>query len=185
MTEFLDVVDENDVVIGRETRSTIHERGLWHRGAHLFLFTSNGKLLIQKRSANRKQYASLLDCSVSEHVKAGETYLEAAQRGVREELSASGLDLEPVCTFRMVYGPNDNEVSALFQGRVEPAQVTFDPVEIESIAFVAIDELLKQMQDRPEDFCGWFMEILSWYVGRSTKLTLLREIPARRFYHKG
>ena len=80
--EMLDIVDAKDKVIGAELRSLVHARGLWHRGVHVFLFDGRGRLLVQKRSANRRQYASLLDCSVSEHVKAGEDYPTAAARGL-------------------------------------------------------------------------------------------------------
>jgi isopentenyldiphosphate isomerase len=74
----------------------------------------------------------------------------------------------------MVYGPNDNEVSALFQGQVEPAQITFDPQEIQSIAYASVEELLDRMKNRPQEFCGWFVEILRWYAGQPSALTILR-----------
>ncbi len=45
--ELFDVVDENNIVIGQEWRSIVHQRGLWHRGVHVFLFTCDGKLLVQ------------------------------------------------------------------------------------------------------------------------------------------
>jgi isopentenyldiphosphate isomerase len=88
--ELLDVVDEADRVTGQAPRSTVHELGLLHRGVHVLLLSPNGDLLVQKRSAQRRQYASLLDCSTSEHVKAGESYEQAAGRGLLEELHSRG-----------------------------------------------------------------------------------------------
>jgi isopentenyldiphosphate isomerase len=88
--ELLDIVDDNDIVLGREPRSTVHKVGLQHRGVHVFLFTTDGKMLVQKRSADRASSPSMLDCSVSEHVKAGESYREAAIRGMKEELGLEG-----------------------------------------------------------------------------------------------
>jgi len=76
--ELFDIVNDDDLVIGQETRSIVHQRGLWHRGAHVFLFTSGGKLLVQQRSKDRAHSPLMLDCSVSEHVKAGEDYYTAA-----------------------------------------------------------------------------------------------------------
>jgi isopentenyldiphosphate isomerase len=49
--ELLDIVNDNDIVTGHEMRSTVHQLGLQHRGAHVFLFTRDGKMLLQKRSA--------------------------------------------------------------------------------------------------------------------------------------
>ncbi|MBI5944081.1 MAG: hypothetical protein HY864_06910 [Chloroflexi bacterium] len=68
MDELLDIVNDEDIVIDQQMRSTVHQLGLWHRGVHVFLFTPDNKLLIQKRSADRASSPSLLDCSVSEHV---------------------------------------------------------------------------------------------------------------------
>lgn len=84
--ELFDVVDEQDHVIGQETRSLVHRRGLWHRGVHVFLFTRAHKLLVQQRSKDRLQAPLAWDCSVSEHVKAGEDYYSAAMRGLKEEM---------------------------------------------------------------------------------------------------
>jgi len=86
MEEQFDVINEQDEVIGQAARSAVHARGLWHRGAHVLLFDNGGRLLVQKRSADRVASPSLLDCSVSEHVKAGESYPDAARRGLKEEL---------------------------------------------------------------------------------------------------
>src|SRR3990172_2844418 len=126
--ELFDIVDEQDKVIGQEMRSIVHQRGLWHRGVHVFLFTQDGKLLVQQRSKDRMHAPSALDCSVSEHLKAGEEYYSAALRGLQEELGVKGIEIQPLVKFKMNYGPNDNEISALYQGEVEPALVKFDPV---------------------------------------------------------
>lgn len=168
MDELLDIVTDEDIVIGQEMRSKVHQLGLQHRGVHVFLFTTDGKLLIQKRSADRSTAPSLLDGSVSEHIKAGESYLDAAVRGMSEEMSVTGVDLKPCIKFRMNYGVNDNEISVLYEGRIDPAQVKFDPVEIESIQYVSIEELRNKMHAEPESFCGWFLEILRAHQGEQT-----------------
>lgn len=159
-SELLDIVNEEDVVIDKQLRSRVHEMGLWHRGVHVFLFTADGKMLIQKRNADRASSPSLLDCSVSEHVQTGETYLEAAIRGMKEEMGVDGIEIKPLMKFRMNYGINDNEISVLYQGIVDPARVSFDPVEIESIQYLEPDELRRLVKTETSKFCGWFVEIL-------------------------
>jgi isopentenyldiphosphate isomerase len=61
-------------------RAVVHQLGLQHRGIHIFLVTLEGKLLVQQRGRHRGISPLALDCSVSEHVKAGEGYPEAAAR---------------------------------------------------------------------------------------------------------
>ena len=169
MDELLDIVNDEDIVTDQQMRSTVHALGLQHRGAHVFLFTQDDKLLVQKRSADRIASPSALDCSVSEHVKAGESYFDAALRGLKEEMGVSGIELKPLVKFRMNYGVNDNEISTLYTGRVDPVRVKFDPVEIEEIHYYTLDELEGLRAKGEMEFCGWFLELLNWYSGKATK----------------
>ncbi len=175
MDELLDIVNDEDIVIDQQMRSTVHQLGLLHRGVHVFLFTHDGKMLVQKRSADRAASPSALDCSVSEHVKAGESYLNAAIRGMKEEMGVEGIELKHIVTFKMNYGPNDNEISTVFEGRIDPASVRFDPVEIEEVNYYSTDEIREMMNAGGVKFCEWFVEILNWYLGKPSNLTVLRD----------
>jgi isopentenyl-diphosphate delta-isomerase len=170
--ELLDIVNNEDIVIRQEMRSTAHQFGLQHRGVHVFLFTPDGKMLVQKRSADRAASPSALDCSVSEHVKAGESYLDAAIRGMREEMGVEGIEIKPRVKFRMNYGVNDNEISTLYEWTVDPVSVKFDPIEIEEINYYSLDELQEMNKEGNIEFCGWFVELLNWYLGKPTKMIL-------------
>ncbi|HCR70982.1 MAG TPA: hypothetical protein DIW23_06030, partial [Anaerolineae bacterium] len=168
--EILDVVDEQDNLIGKETRKKVHEVGLWHRGVHVFLFDEDGNLLIQKRSADRASNPLRLDCSVSEHVQSGESYQQAAIRGLKEEMGVENIQIKKLAKFRMNYGINDNEISELYEGVVEPSDVKFDSEEIESVSYVSMDELRKMLKEDESKFCYWFVEILKMYWGEEAKM---------------
>ncbi len=172
--ELFDIVTEDDIVTHQAIRSVAHAQGWWHRGVHIFLFTSDGRMLVQQRSADRKQYASLWDGSVSEHVKAGEDYVTAAQRGLWEELGLRDVTLTPRLRFRLNYGPNDNEISVLFTGTVDPARVQFDSVEIARVDTLSIPELLDRAGRDDADLCYWFIQLLKWYAGGESDLTPLQ-----------
>lgn len=172
--ELLDVINEKDQVIGREMRAVVHRAGLWHRGIHVFLFTPEGKLLVQTRGRHRQAFPLALDCSVSEHVKSGESYLQAARRGLREELSLSRIRLYPLVKFAMLYGPNDLEICTLYQGSVGTAQINFDPGEVEGIAYYQLEELDSLIQKGSLPISGWFVQLISWYLGRQHEMQLLR-----------
>ncbi len=174
--EDFDIVDDDDVVIGQERRSVVHQKGLLHRGVHVWLFAPDGKLLIQRRSDDRPTAPGSLDCSVSEHVKAGEDYLSAAQRGLKEELGVEGIDLRLVVKFKMNYGPNDNEISELFQGKLAArAGVHFDPVEVESVMFAAIDELQRWLNEGVRPFSKWLVQMLRWLADEPNEMHILRD----------
>lgn len=172
--EVFDIVNDDDVVIGQASRSMVHHTGLQHRGIHICLFTSDGKLLVQQRSKDRHASPASLDCSVSEHVKAGEDYFTAARRGLQEELGLEHLALKPVITFKMCYGVNDNEICRLFQGRLhDPSLVRFDPIEVESVDYASIEELQSLLAEGTKPFSRWFEQMILWIGGKPNELQIL------------
>lgn len=86
MSELLDIVDENDEVIGCAPRDVIHQQQLKHRSAHIALFNSRGDIFVQLRSKTKDNGAGLWDTSAAGHVDSGENYLECAVRELKEEL---------------------------------------------------------------------------------------------------
>ena len=95
--EIFDVVDEGDQVIGRATRTEVHQNpALIHRAVHILVFRPDGRLLLQRRSRDKDIDPGLWDTSVGGHVDAGEDYLTAARRELVEELGLEGLPLEPL-----------------------------------------------------------------------------------------
>ena len=164
--ELFDVIDEEDIVIGQEMRPIVHQQGLWHRGVHVLLFTREGKLLVQQRSKDRVHSPLALDCSVSEHVQAGEDYYAAAIRGLKEEMGVTGVEIRPLVKFKMNYGPNDNEISKLYQGVVDPAIVRIDLIEIERIDYYSLTELQELLESEKRNFSYWFEQITIWYFGK-------------------
>lgn len=171
--EYLDIVNEQDVTIGKETRKKVHEVGLWHRGVHVFLFDKDGKMLIQKRNASRASNPLRLDCSVSEHVLAGESYAEAAMRGLKEELGIENVELKQLVKFRMNYGINDNEISVIYEGKIDSQQIDFDKNEIEEVFYMSIDDIKEKTQNEKNFFCDWFVQMMNWYFERETRLTVM------------
>ena len=85
--EILDIVDENDQVIGKKSRSDIYSEGLKnYRVVNAFVVNSEGKLWIPRRTASKKLFPLALDMSVGGHVSSGENYDFAFKRELEEEL---------------------------------------------------------------------------------------------------
>ena len=172
--ELLDIVDDSDLVTGQELRAVAHQRGLLHRGVHIFLVTPENKLLVQQRSRQRESSPRALDCSVSEHVKAGEAYRKAAKRGLTEEMGIQAANIHLLIKFKMDYGPGDREICQLYEGRVDPSQVRLDQIEVEKIDCFNLDELEELVQSRQVAVTRWFVQLINWYLGRHTAVQVLR-----------
>lgn len=99
--ELLDLVDENDQVIGSLSRKEIYAQGLRNfRVVHAFIKNSEGKLWIPRRVASKKLYPSALDFSIAGHVESKETYEEALFKESKEEVN---LDLNVVPYTEIAY----------------------------------------------------------------------------------
>ena len=87
--ELLDVVNENDEVVGQEWRSVIVANNQFYklRGVWLFLKNKNGQLWIARRSIFKKLFPLALDGSAVGVVAAGESYEQALKRETLEELN--------------------------------------------------------------------------------------------------
>jgi 16S rRNA (adenine1518-N6/adenine1519-N6)-dimethyltransferase len=88
--EIFPVVDESDRLVGTAQRRQVHEQRLRHRSVHVMVFNKAGQLLIQLRGRSKDQYPLTWDISVGGHVGLDETYDEAAQRELDEELGLTG-----------------------------------------------------------------------------------------------
>ncbi|HCH34194.1 MAG: NTP pyrophosphohydrolases including oxidative damage repair enzyme [Candidatus Saccharibacteria bacterium GW2011_GWC2_48_9] len=92
MSEILDVVNDNDEVVGQAERDRVHSEGLVCRLVYVCFYTANGEIILQKRSDTKKNDPGKLTTTVSGHVGSGQTYLEAA---VRETVEESGIKVLP------------------------------------------------------------------------------------------
>lgn len=113
--EFLDVVDENDVVIGRELRSRLYsEYASNFRVVNAFVVNSNGQLWIPTRRPDKKLAPNALDFSVGGHVVSGESYDEALFREAEEELGSNPVRSGSIRRLGKLT-PNNDGVAAFMQ----------------------------------------------------------------------
>jgi 8-oxo-dGTP pyrophosphatase MutT (NUDIX family) len=117
--EILDIVDENDEVIGRAPRGEATARGLRHRCVFIEARDAEGRLFVHRRTPTKLVFPSRYDMFVGGVVGAGESYDEAALREAEEELGVSGLP-QPEPLFRFLYtGTGHTWWSAVYQVRCE------------------------------------------------------------------
>jgi 8-oxo-dGTP pyrophosphatase MutT (NUDIX family) len=83
--EMLDVVDENDNVVGIASRTDVHAQGLWHREIGILFVTPQREFIFQKRSMQKTTNPGLLAFTVAGHVVAGDSYEEAVRKEAEEE----------------------------------------------------------------------------------------------------
>jgi len=92
MDELIDILTPEGKPTGEiALKSEAHKKGLFHATVHIWLFTSDEKIILQKRALSKKVFPGLWDISVAGHIVAGENVLNSAIREVKEEI---GLQLQ-------------------------------------------------------------------------------------------
>ncbi|MDO8551091.1 MAG: NUDIX hydrolase [bacterium] len=88
LDEYLDLVDENDNVVGKKKRSEVYAENLSNfRVVNAFVVNSKGEIWIPRRSADKRIFPLCLDMSMGGHVESGETYEDTLKRETHEELN--------------------------------------------------------------------------------------------------
>lgn len=137
--ELFDLVDLDDHVIGVVRRGDAHRNpALIHRSVQVLIFSTDGRLLLQKRSARKDLFPGYYCASASGHVDAGEDYETTAAREVREEL---GVGLRVVSFAKtLVQSTCETEITAMFVGQCD-GPFTFHRGETDGGEFMALGEI--------------------------------------------
>lgn len=144
--ELLDVVDENDRVIGVKTRGEIHAQGLMHRAVHILVFNSSGELFIQKRSTGKDNNPGLWDSSAAGHVDSGEDYYDCAIRELSEELGISvSTPLEQL--FRLPASPITDMEHCIVYRHIHEGPFELEAEEIDEGAWITGREMDRRVSE--------------------------------------
>ena len=162
--ELFDVVDANDNVMETMSRNEVHRQGLRHRAVHIFLFRSDGRMLIHLRTDTKEEFPSVWTSSASGHVSAGEDYETSAERELFEEL---GVNASLIFEQKFNACPDtSNEFTKLFSATSDD-EISIDPSEIADVAWLTIEDIEQRLKSQPSDFSPAFRLLFAaWSEGR-------------------
>ena len=152
--ELFDVVDAQDHVLRRATRSTVHAEGLLHRAVHILVFNKNRDCLLQKRSMLKDKHPGVWDSSAAGHLDAGEDYATAALRELEEELGITGTQLIPLGHLPPTPDTGMEHVE-LYATRYD-GRVHFPAAEISAVLPFPAKLIDAWLARRPQDFANSF-----------------------------
>jgi 8-oxo-dGTP pyrophosphatase MutT (NUDIX family) len=145
--EILDIVDENDRVIGQSPRGEAYARGLRHRCVFIQARDAEGRIFVHRRTPTKLVFPSLYDMFVGGVVGAGESYDDAALREAEEELGVRGLP-RPRRLFTFLYddGARRSWWSAVYEVRCD-LPVHPQAEEVAWHDFLPEDEVERRLTD--------------------------------------
>lgn len=148
--EYLDIYDENKNHLGKEKRNIVHEKGLWHKTIHCWLYDSKGNIYFQVRKEEGTLYTT-----ASGHVLAGETLKIGFAREIKEEigLEINSEDTEFISEVKFMMD-RENKDKTIFRDRAfanvyayrfdgEYEEFNLDPNEVTALVKINAKQTLE------------------------------------------
>jgi isopentenyldiphosphate isomerase len=163
--EMLDVINENDEVIGQATREECHKNPLLlHRTVHFTLVNQDTAEILMTQGSFLKTHDGGKYCVLGEHVMAGESFDAAIIRGFKEELGISVSQCKEIGTHKFVYD-QQSELVKFYIADYHGETLTFPNDEIEGFEWVKLTQLHEWL-GKVSDMTAYWLQILA-----DTKLT--------------
>jgi isopentenyldiphosphate isomerase len=156
--ELWDVYDIDREKSGKTMeRGAKFDDGTHHMGAHICVFNSEGKMLIQKRQAAKSGYGGRWDLSAGGSSLAGENSRQTAHRELLEEI---GIDhdfsgVRPHLTINRV---NIFDDIYLVKKDVDISALTLQDTEVERVAWADADEIVAIIEK--DEFVPYYPELI-------------------------
>jgi isopentenyl-diphosphate delta-isomerase len=151
------LVDRNDREIGLEEKIKAHREGKLHRAVSVYIFNSEGQLMVQRRAKDVYHSGSLWSNTCCTNCYEGESADFSAHRSLKNEM---GFDCNLEEAFSIIYktpvgnGLTENEFLHVFFGRYDK-----DPVvnrkEVMDWKWISFGELVRDVKANGKNYSAW------------------------------
>lgn len=156
--EILDLVDENDVVLGTVSRPEANTNPkLIHREISVLLFDAQKRLVIQKRSSYKSVHPNMWSL-LAGHIPAGEEPEKTAYSELAEEFGITDIKLRFLTKKYMVY-PHESHFMYYYVGKYKGQKIVFDEAEVSAVKILSQAEL-HDFIDSGESFNTKYLPLL-------------------------
>ena len=172
--EILDICDEFGNPTGKvEDREIIHQEGLLHRTAHVWLLRKKNnqiEILLQKRSDAKDSFPGCYDISSAGHIPAGDGYFKSAKRELKEELGVEIDENELIdCGNRRFHFEEvfhgklfkDNQISKIFVlwKDLEEKDFVFEDHEVSEVIWMEFEKCYQAVKNNTINHCIYLEEL--------------------------
>lgn len=158
--EVIDIVDEDNNIVGKELKSKAHRNGHWHKAIHIWIYNSEGEILLQRRALDKDSYPGMWTHAVGGHISSGEDPETAALREAVEEIDLNikkkDLEFYKIRKDTDVVAEDflDNEFDYVylvkFNGSVNDLELQEE--EVYDVKFISQDKLKKDLKENPDKY---------------------------------
>ncbi|MCF2520799.1 isopentenyl-diphosphate Delta-isomerase [Dyadobacter sp. CY351] len=158
MTDQVVLVNEDDMEIGLMPKLEAHQKGVLHRAFSVFIFNSNGEMLLQQRAFGKYHSEGLWSNTCCSHPLPAESAHHGAVRRLSEEMGISA-DLQFLFTFqyrvKLENGLTENELDHVFWG-ISDDEPNINLSEANDFKYMKMADIKADMNQNPEAYTEWF-----------------------------
>ncbi len=149
-------INEADEIVGRQEKLLAHQQGILHRAFSIFIFNSDGELLLQQRADDKYHCGGLWTNTCCSHPYDEDTPA-AAHRRLQEEM---GFDCPLTFIQKFRYKAQlsnnliENELDYIYKGMYD-GEIIFNPLEVQAVQYISLQKLHQDLQQYPEKFTPW------------------------------
>ena len=159
--EYIDIVNDKDEVIGKILEKEQYKvKPSQLRFINIIIINDSRKILVPRRSSNRKIFPNCYDFSVGGHVNSGETYDEAAYRELYEELGIKDTKITKIVYFSP-YNSKSNTFQTIYMLNYNKEIKDYDKNGISEIFYMTVEEIKDLMNKQPELFKTDYLAVMN------------------------
>ncbi|MCZ6680531.1 MAG: isopentenyl-diphosphate Delta-isomerase [Candidatus Poribacteria bacterium] len=156
--EHVILVNDKGQEIGIGEKIRTHREGKLHRAFSIFVFNSQGQLLLHKRAPSKYHSGGLWTNTCCSHPRPGESHDQAVHRRLEEEM---GFDCDLQEAFSFTYHAKldnnlfEHEYDHVFIGCYDGDPVP-NPAEVEDWKWIGAEKLKQELHMNPDHYTHWF-----------------------------
>ncbi|PKP36778.1 MAG: isopentenyl-diphosphate delta-isomerase [Bacteroidetes bacterium HGW-Bacteroidetes-15] len=161
MDNLIALVNPNDEVVGFSDKNSVHREGLLHRAFSVFVFNSNGELMLHKRALDKYHSPGLWTNTCCSHLPQGMDMDQACHSRLYEEM---GFDTELSYVTKFHYrveftnGLIENEIDHIYVGYFNGTPSP-NPTEVAGYKWMSLQEISKDIDLNPNNYTYWTKHI--------------------------
>mgnify|MGYP000669175764 CR=1 FL=1 len=158
MIEEVVLVNEKDEAVGTMEKMAAHEQAILHRAFSVFVFNTNGDLLMQQRAFSKYHSGGLWTNTCCSHPRPGEHVADAANRRLQEEM---GFVTQLNETTSFIYkapfanGLTEHELDHIMVGRFDNSP-NINLEEVVSWKWMSLGAIKSDIKLQPLIYTEWF-----------------------------
>jgi len=159
------LLDKDGNIIGSQEKMAAHVDGSLHLAFSVFVFDSQGRILLQKRASDKYHSGGLWTNTCCSHPVPGENIEEAAHRRLMYEM---GMDCKLYFVDKFTYraeldnGLTEHETDYIFIGISDKYPLPH-PEEVEGFRYSYPEDIRADILRNPSDYTEWFRIIMDRY----------------------